>query len=122
MTNIVAKRIEEINEISRQLLSRILAAQKIIQENKTIVNESNHEKHITEQELTGLMSERQSLISCFFEQHIKSEIALEPDLLNKMVNLDSELSSASLACKKLLSEQVIRLKKSKNVTKSYQKY
>lgn len=122
MTSSVKLALEHINEVSRQLLSRILAAHKKIQENKTIIDESSHDEPITEHELTELMTERQNLISCFFEQNIKVEIALEPDLLNEMVNLDSELSSASLACKKALSEQVIKLKKSKKVTKSYQKY
>jgi hypothetical protein len=39
-----------------------------------------------------------------------------------MISLDSELSKQSKAYKQLLAEQVIKLKKSKKVSKSYQKY
>lgn len=122
MASNVKLALEQINEVSRRLLSHVLAAQNKIQKNTTIMDEPSNDELITNHDLSELMTERQNLISCFFEQNIKAEIALEPDLLNEMASLDSELSSASIACKKALSEQVIRLKKGKKVTKSYQKY
>jgi len=119
--------LEEINEVSRQLLSRILTVQKNSQINTTAANESdnneaNTSSSITDKELTGLMSTRDKLIHSLFEKEAITEIAQELTLLNEAVSLDGELLSQSQTCKKTLAEQVIRLKKSKKVTKSYQQY
>jgi K+/H+ antiporter YhaU regulatory subunit KhtT len=121
------KSLEKINEVSRQLLSRILAVQNKLQENTTTIkkpsnDESNIDSSITDNELSELMVTRDKMISCLFKEKTTEEIAQESTLLNEMISLDSELSSASQTCKKTLAEQVIRLKKSKQVTKSYQKY
>jgi len=62
------------------------------------------------------------LISELFEQNTKEDIANELTLVNEMVSLDGEITSKSQACKQMLSEQVIRLKKGKKVSKSYQQY
>ena len=116
------KSLEQINELSRQLLSRILTMQKEIQQNSININESNDDSSIIENELTKLMSKRHTLILCLFEQKTVKEISQELILLNEMVSLDSELSDKSKTCKQSLAEQVIRLKKRKKVTKSYQKF
>ncbi|MCP5079992.1 MAG: hypothetical protein GY951_18345 [Psychromonas sp.] len=122
MVNSTKKALEQINEVSRQLLSRILFVQNSIQEHKKVQAEPATNEQITDHELTKLMSKRQSLINCLFKQNTREEISLEINLLNEMVSLDSELSNKSQACKQALAEQVIKLKKSKKVKKSYQKY
>ncbi|TWX69541.1 hypothetical protein ESZ36_06140 [Colwellia demingiae] len=108
-------------------MSRIFAIHNQVQENTANGNESNNDKSTTDSsatdnELTELMSTRHQLIHCLFEQNTHEEISIELNLLNEMITLDAELSSQSKVCKKALAEQVIRLKKSKKVTKSYQKY
>ena len=114
--------LEQINELSRQLLSLILDVQNKIQENTIIINESNSNQSITEDALTELMSKRDKLIRFLFKQKTTDEIEQELTLLNEMVLLDSKLSSELQACKQILSDQVIRLKKRKKVAKSYQQY
>lgn len=124
MSDDIKDSLEQINDISRQLLSRILTMHK---ENSVTINESNNDTTITddsasENELTELMVNRDSLIHRLFEQNTPEEISIELNLVNEMVSLDAELSSQSKAYKQLLTEQVIKLKKSKRVSKSYQKY
>jgi hypothetical protein len=119
--------LEKINDVSRQLLSRILTMHNKSQESSATINESSNDTTITddstsENELTELMANRDSLIHRLFEQNTHEKISIELFLLNEMISLDAELSSQSKAYKQLLAEQVIKLKKSKKITKSYQKY
>jgi|TARA_R100001377_G_scaffold37112_1_gene20666 hypothetical protein len=119
--------LEQINDVSRQLLSRIFTMHNKSQESSATINESNNDTTITddsatENELTELMANRDSLIHRLFEQNTHKEISIELNLVNEMVSLDTELSKQSKAYKQLLTEQVIKLKKSKKITKSYQKY
>jgi len=96
--------------------------EKIENSNESLNDESASDSQITENKLTELMANRDNLIHDFFEQNTHEEISIEFNLLNEMLSLDSKLSSQSKAYKKLLAEQVIKLKKSKKVSKSYQKY
>jgi len=120
-------KLEKINNVSRQLLSRILSVRNKALENTVMISESsgdesNSDELLTEHAFTELMSEREGLIKSLFKEKTTSDITQELTLLNEMVALDNELSSQSKACKQILAEQVIRLKKSKKVSKSYQKY
>jgi len=119
--------LEQINEVSRQLLSRILSMQENVPQDTIITNETaNDEAEIdgstVDNELTELMSKRDMLIRSLFTEKKADEIEQELDLLNEMVSLDSKLASQSQSCKKILAEQVIKIKKGKKVSKSYQKY
>jgi len=118
--------LEQINEVSRQLLSRILSVQNTTQERTNVINESNDNSTtdhlIKDNELTQLMTQREHLITCLLKEKTTEQLAQELDLLNEMVSLDSELTNSSQSCKETLAAQVIKLKKSKKVTKSYQKY
>jgi enoyl-CoA hydratase/carnithine racemase len=96
--------------------------QKKTQENTLVTNESNKDESITEQTLTELMSKRENFIHLLFKKKTTEEIAQEITLVNEMVSLDSELTSSSQACKKILAGQILRLKQGKKVSKSYQKY
>lgn len=127
MSDDIKGSLEKINDVSRQLLSRILTMHNKSQESSATINESSNDTTITddstsENELTELMANRDSLIHRLFEQNTHEKISIELFLLNEMISLDAELSSQSKAYKQLLAEQVIKLKKSKKITKSYQKY
>lgn len=123
VTGCTKKHLKEINEVSRQLLSRILAVQKDLQ---TSVQDLKSNEVISankeNEELTELMEKRQILITQLFEQNTAEKISSEPELLQDMIALDSELTASSQLCKQAITEQVIKIKKSKKITKSYQKY
>jgi hypothetical protein len=112
-------KLEEINNVSRQLLSRITEVERNLKNISQAL-----EGDITEEpdDIIILMENRQELISHFFNQHSLQEISLEELLINELHQLDQKLTTASNACKKSIMEQVIKLKKSNKVTKSYQKY
>jgi negative regulator of replication initiation len=119
--------LEQINDVSRQLLSRILTMYNKSQESSSSINESNNNIAITddaapENELIELIANRDSLLHSLFEKNTREEISIELNLLNEMIELDSKLSNQSKAYKQMLAERVIKLKKSKKVSKSYQKY
>ncbi len=125
MTNNVNAAINEINDISRQLLSRILAVlKKIEQKTEQSPTTASHENNdeITESELSALMSQRQKLINNLFNHYSQQELSNESDLLNLMSALDKQLSTSSQTCKQALANQIIKLQKRKKVTQSYQKY
>ena len=130
MPNDIKQTLESINEISRQILSCILSMHEETRDNiapvikvetKTEGN-LNNEKIITENDISEMMSKREKLIHIIFEQKTIEEISLERNLLNEMVSLDNQLSAQSKVYKKMLSDQVIKLKKSKKVKNVYQKY
>jgi hypothetical protein len=73
-------------------------------------------------ELPKLVSERQTLITHLFEHNTAEELNSEAKLLQVMLTLDSELTTNSTLSKQELAEQVVKLKKSRKVKKSYQKY
>jgi hypothetical protein len=117
--------LEQINDVSRQLLSRILVMQKNPQEplqeqdfKNTKIQSINDEN----KELIELTEKRQILITNLFEQNSVDSISSEVDVLQEMITLDSELTANAKLSKKVITEQVIKIKKSKKITKSYQKY
>lgn len=127
MSNDIKSSLEQINDVSRQLLSRILTMHNKSQEktessNESLNDESTNDSQTPENQLTELMANRNSLIRSLFEQNTHEDISIELNLLNEMLSLDTRLSNQSKAYKQLLAEQVIKLKKSKKVSKSYQKY
>jgi len=127
VSNDIKSSLEKINEVSRQLLSRILtmynkSQEKIQNSDEDLNDESTSDNQTPGKQLTELMANRDSLIRNFFEQNTQEEISIELNLLNEMISLDAKLSKQSKAYKQLLAEQVIKLKKSKKVSKSYQKY
>lgn len=127
MSDDIKGSLEKINDVSRQLLSRILAMYNKSQEKIEYVNESfdddsTSDSQVTEKKLSELMANRDSLIKSLFEKNTHEEISIELILLNEMLSLDTKLLSQSKAYKQVLAEQVIKLKKSEKVTKSYQQY
>jgi hypothetical protein len=119
------KRLEEINEVSRQLLSRILAMQtdsQVFPQEHGLKNTKIQSIDDENKELTELTEKRQLLITDLFEQNTADSISSESELLQEMIALDSELTANAKLSKQAITEQMIKIKKSKKVTKSYQKY
>jgi negative regulator of replication initiation len=112
--------IEQINDISRQLLSRILSVQTSLQPTQKESSLESTEEQPSNEELTDLVTARQILITDLFEQNTSEDISSHMSLLQEMLTLDSELTTNSASCKQEIAKQVLNLKKSKKVSKSYQ--
>lgn len=122
MTLNTKERFEQINDVSRQLLSRILIIQTSLQATKTEPTSEDNIDSPTDKELMALMSKRQILVTHLFEQNTAAEISSQTVLLQEMLTLDDQLTTKSALCKQAIAEQVIKIKKSKKITSSYQKY
>ncbi|MBA6354506.1 MULTISPECIES: hypothetical protein [unclassified Colwellia] len=120
MPNNTKRFIEQINDISRQLLSRILSVQTSLQPTQNESSLESTEETPSNEELTDLVTARQILITDLFEQNTSEDISSHMSLLQEMLTLDSELTTNSASCKQEIAEQVLNLKKSKKVSKSYQ--
>lgn len=127
MKNRTIKLLEEVNQVSRQLLLRILSVQKESQLTpQDLVTKSGDKEQQNKSnelnELSELMQKREKLIITLFEENTKEEISLEVKLLQDMISLDKKLTDHAEQFKKLLTEQVIKIKKGKKIKKSYQQY
>lgn len=125
MTNHTKRFIEQINDISRQLLSRILATQKNVQLLPQELASEVTETQLTDKknkELLKLMDQRQKLISALFKQNSSEDIGTQPKLLQEMISLDNELTANAELSQKAVSALIIEIKKSKKIIKNYQKY
>lgn len=122
MTTDTKASIEKINDVSRQLLSCIQSVLISLQSSNNNSPESKSEDPPSNKKLSDLSSTRQTLITRLFEQNTTEDLSSEIELLNEMVALDSQLTAKSTFSKQELAEQVVKLKKSKKVKKSYQKY
>lgn len=120
MPNNTKRFIEQINDISRQLLSRILSVQTSLQPTQKESSLESTEEQPSNEELTDLVTARQILITDLFEQNTSEDISSHMSLLQEMLTLDSELTTNSASCKQEIAKQVLNLKKSKKVSKSYQ--
>jgi len=121
----VKKLLEEINDVSRQLLSRILATHIDSQTNHQGLDLENSKDKAAKKEsddIANLMENRQKLITQLFENNTPENISSESNLIDEMITLNNELTANAKLCKQAITEQLIKIKKSKKVTKSYQKY
>ena len=126
MTTNTKVSLKQINEVSRQLLSCIQSIRTNLEfsNNNTATNspEENVEELPENTEIPKLVSERQTLITHLFEHNTAEELNSEAVLLQEMLTLDNELITTSAMTKQETAEQVVKLKKSKKIKKSYQKY
>jgi inorganic pyrophosphatase len=114
--------IKKINDVSRQLLSRIQSVQKNSQNTHDLAETSEDENSKEISQLPELMSQRKELITHLFSHFSSIDISSEQALLIEMTSLDNELTSQSKACKNIITEQIIKLKNSTKIIKSYKKY
>jgi hypothetical protein len=114
--------IKQINDVSRQLLSRIQSVQKNSQNTHDLAETSEEKISKEISQLPELMSQRKELITNFFSHFSSIDISSEQALLIEMTSLDNELTSQSKTCKNIITEQIIKLKNSTKIIKSYKKY
>ena len=125
MSNDTKQSLEKINQVSRQLLSCILVLQidlQVLPQERGLKNTETQSIDDKNKELTELTEKRQILITNLFEQNTTDSISSELELLQEMIALDSELTANAKLSKQVITEQVIKIKKSNKVTKSYRKY
>jgi hypothetical protein len=143
VSNDTKKLLEQINNISRQLLSRIISVQDELKQdniftlndtsqkmstknndaaNKYLPSPINEAKDFVDDVFSALMNQRTLLIKTLFEQKTPEAIAIEAKLLNEMVALDNKISTHAKNCKKALTGQVITLKNRNKVSQTYKKY
>jgi len=125
VSNDTKQSLEKINQVSRQLLSCILVLQidlQVLPQERGLKNTETQSIDDKNKELTELTEKRQILITNLFEQNTTDSISSELELLQEMIALDSELTANAKLSKQVITEQVIKIKKSNKVTKSYRKY
>lgn len=117
--------LKEINKVSRQLLSRILETHEYSQTTPQELNLESSQDTPTKKEnndIAKLMEKRQTLIAQLFDKNTPENISSESELVEVMIMLNNELTANAKLCKQAITEQLIKIKNSKKVTKSYQKY
>jgi hypothetical protein len=128
VTNNAEEDINAIIILSRQLLSLF----DINIESTTTENNQNTVKlassisteisQLSDEKLSSLVTERQNFIHQLFESYTQEQLKPHIKLLTEILLFDQQLIVKSQANKKLLAEQVIKLKNSKKVRKLYNKY
>ncbi|WP_182258830.1 hypothetical protein [Colwellia sp. BRX8-4] len=114
--------------MSRQMLSRILVMQtdsQVFSQEQGLKNTKTQSLDDENKELTGLTQlteKRQILITKLFEQNTAENMSAESELFQEMITLDSDLTANAKLSKQTITKQMIKIKKSKKITKSYQKY
>ena len=107
--NAIKQQLQFINNKSQQLLKRL---------------EFNIEtdENLNIDEIAQLQTERAQLISSLFSQYSSNEIEKEQPLIQKMVDLDADLQIKTEAVKQAFASKLIKIKKGKKSTLTYQKY
>ena len=113
MLSLVRKDIEKINNLSKQLL---LDVERLTDEQNDVENISHTN---TEHNLSSLISERHALVIKLFEAHSLEQLSTEIGLINEMLSFDEQLTAKLTARKKVLAQEVIKMKKSKKIKDIY---
>lgn len=73
-------------------------------------------------EITQLQVDRDQLISILFQQYTKNQMHDELQLINEMVNLDTNLQIKTEELKKSFANKLINIQKGKKSAITYKKY
>lgn len=92
------------------------------QQTLTVASSTNDTEQYSDQQLAKLVTERHALISQLFNTYTQEQLSVELPLINELVSLDNQLTSKSQHNKQTLAAKILKLKKSKKVSKLYQKY
>jgi hypothetical protein len=120
--------LDAINEISRQLLSLFDINIENIksEENKDYVKSTSvtptEDSQLSDDTLANLVTKRHKLINQLFEDHTKESLSRHSELINEMISLDEKLKLQAQSNKQILTDKILKLKKSKKVSKLYNKY
>lgn len=107
--NNIKKDLQLINTKSQELLKRL--------EFNLDTDES-----LDVDEISQLQTTRHQLVIDFFNQYSSDEIEKEPQLINKMINLDADLQIKTQTLKQSFASKIIKIKKGKKSTNAYNKY
>jgi len=124
----ITSSLETINELSRLILSQLNiriedteheSSQHPLQE---LAPETADNDQYSDEQLAKLVTKRHTLIDLLLKTFTQKQLSIALPQINEMVSLNDQLTSSSQRSKLALAEQVIKLKKSKKVTRLYQKY
>ncbi|NQZ26777.1 MAG: hypothetical protein HRT55_10720 [Colwellia sp.] len=127
MTNNVKAILESINKLSQLLMAQLdvrieNTERDNSQQTLTVASSTNDTEQYSDQQLAKLVTERHALISQLFNTYTQEQLSVELPLINELVSLDNQLTSKSQHNKQTLAAKILKLKKSKKVSKLYQKY
>ena len=128
MANYVKASLESINKLSQLLIAqldvRIENTERDTSQQTLTVSSSatNDADQYSDQQLEKLVTDRHALISQLFNTYTQEQLSVELPLINELVSLDNQLTSKSQHNKQTLAAKILKLKKSKKVSKLYQKY
>ncbi len=128
MPSNVTSSLETINELSRLILSQLdVRIENTERENSQqtlpdVSPETVDNGQHTDEQLISLVTERDTLIKQLFKVYTQEQLGTELTLVNKMVSLNNQLTSKSQSNQQSLAVQVLKLRKSKQIKKMYQKY
>ena len=127
MTNNIKASLETINKLSQLLIAQLDARienteRDNSQQTLTVASSTNDTEQYSDQQLAKLVTERHALISQLFNTYTQEQLSVELPLINELVSLDNQLTSKSQHNKQTLAAKILKLKKSKKVSKLYQKY
>ena len=131
MTNNVKAILESINKLSQLLMAQLdvrieNTERDNSQQTLTVASSTNDtdqdSEQYSDQQLAKLVTERHALISQLFNTYTQEQLSVELPLINELVSLDNQLTSKSQHNKQTLAAKILKLKKSKKVSKIYQKY
>ncbi|PKG81133.1 hypothetical protein CXF85_20480 [Colwellia sp. 75C3] len=134
MPSKVKNSLEAIIKMSRQLLSQLdiqieqsesTDGEYLTDNKQTLVANVSMgmvQSQLTNEQLLGLVNERQSFIATLFEEHTQDQLTAQLALINEMVLLDEQLTLKSKSHKQSLATKVLKLKKSQKVSNLYKKY
>lgn len=126
MPSKLAKNLEAIIKVSRQLLSQLdIKMENAIAANNENVFNNNlaiNAEQLTDEELLSLLNVRHSLITQLFETYSQKQLSAELTMVNEIIILDEQLSLLSKNNKQVLAQQMSKLKKSNKVRDLYKKY
>ena len=125
MSDSLKSRLNEVNDISRRLLCQFERQIDPLDSTASLDNTrstTNDTSLLSDPQLLTLVTERNTLITFLLTHFNQTQLGEQLPLVNEMVMLDEKLSLKSQHNKKILSEQVLKLRKSQKVASLYKKY
>lgn len=107
--NDIKQQLQLINTTSQQLLS-------------LLEHNIDTDEDLEVDEITQLQVARDQLISSLFKQYSNVQMHNELQLINNMINLDTNLQRKTEELKKTFADKLINIQKGKKSALSYKKY
>lgn len=107
--NTTKQQLQLINTKSQQLLTRLEF-------------DIDKDENLDFDEIAQLQADRDQLIKSLFSQYPSNEIEKEQQLIEQMMSTDEKLQTKTIELKQVFASQLVKLKKGKKSTLTYQKY